>query len=80
MIDDLDVDRNFFASVFDPAQRDDASEFYHSVSFHEEIASTATCNDSKIFHLNVRSVPASGDALSRYLETLKLDFDIICWT
>ena len=79
-MEDVDIDSNFF-EVY-PSIRDSQSiHCYDSKEFNEMYVEFGdTKNNLNVLNLNVRSLTANGDTLVSYLETLRVDFDIICIT
>ena len=79
-MEDVDIDSNFFEAY--PSLHDSQPKhYYDSKEFNEMyVKFSDTKKNLNVLNLNVRSLTANGDTLVSYLETLRVNFDIICIT
>ena len=79
-MEDVDIDSNFF-ETYPSLQDSQPKNYYDSKEFNEMyVKFSDTKKNLNVLNLNVRSLTANGDTLVSYLETLRVNFDIICIT
>ena len=78
IISEVDIETNHFSELFPNLQQSIDEQYYTIDKFNGNFS--ANNNDLSIFHVNIRSLNASGDILSGFLSTLNRKFQVICLT
>ena len=81
--DNIDIDANFlndnYVGLFE-GQTNDSYGYVDIDKLNNMNLSEINAKAFKIIHVNIRSLPAHGDEFVAYLDTLKLNFDCICFS
>ena len=79
--EDIDIDSNFlnnnYIGLFDGQTND---SYVNIDTLNNVILNEVNVKAFKIIHVNIRSLPAHGDEFVAYLDTLKLNFDCVCFS
>ena len=80
--DNIDVDNNFYNNNYPSINGNIREQYFDSANFCESFDSYNRPNlaDLKLIHVNIRSIQKNGDKLLTYLETLNVNFDVVCLT
>ena len=78
---DIDIDENFLNSNYIGLFEGQTNDSYVNIdTLNDVFYNDANLKAFKIIHVNIRSLPAHGDEFVAYLDTLKLNFDCICFS
>ena len=75
--DNIDADLNHYNELYPDLNNENKSNYYTSNAFNEL---SINRNDFSIFHHNIRSLNKNYDQINGLLSTLKLKFDILCFS
>ena len=80
--DNIDVDNNFYNNNYPSINGNIREQYFDSANFCESFDSYSRPNlaDLKLIHVNIRSIQKNGDKLLTHLETLNVNFDVVCLT
>ena len=78
--DDIDLDSNYFNYNYSSLSHGLTNDQYYDSDKFNDTFSLSHRPYFKLIHVNVRSLPKNGNTLVAYLETLKLKFDIVCFS
>ena len=81
LFSDIDIDVNFFDRHYEGLQYGPSeSNYFNTTRFNEDDSFAINNKNLCAIHVNIRSLTANGNTFIAYLETLKLKFDIICFS
>ena len=81
MFNDIDIDVNFFDSNYEGLQYGRSEcNYFNTTRFNEDNSLAINNKNLCAIHVNIRSLTSNGDTFIAYLDTLKLKFDIICFS
>ena len=78
ILDEIDADSNHFDLLFPELNGTNVNQYYSYSELNN--IKPSLCNDLKLMHHNIRSLPANTDHFHAMLNLIQFDYDVICLT